>query len=49
MTAEIHCVSKFTVSNICREAQKGKDTEKLFLSPRKNINIPNRAAKLNDF
>jgi hypothetical protein len=42
VTAEAYCVTKLTVSRTFREAKKGKEegTKKLFLSPRKHINIP---------
>jgi hypothetical protein len=48
LTAEACYVSKSTVSCVCREAKKGKEegTKKLFLSPRKHINIPKRVTNL---
>jgi hypothetical protein len=49
-TAKVHCVNKSTVSHVCREAKKGKEEgTNLFLSPRRHINIPNRATSLDNF
>jgi hypothetical protein len=45
------CVSKSPVSLLCREAKNGKEkgTEKVYLSPRKHINVSKRMTSLDDF
>jgi hypothetical protein len=46
LITEACCVGKLTVSHICRETKgKEKGTKKLFLSPRKHINIPKKSVK----
>jgi hypothetical protein len=46
LLAEACCVGKLTVLHICRETRwKEKGAKKLFLAPRKHINIPKKSVK----
>jgi hypothetical protein len=49
LTAKACCVSNSAVLHIYREAKKGKEEgTKVFLSPRKHINIQKSMEKLDD-